>query len=84
MDDVNNSKRGILFLDASGGTGKSLLSKLLLAAVRVQGMIALAVASSGIAATLLPGGITSHSTFKLPLHLNFNDSPVCNIKRALV
>jgi hypothetical protein len=29
--------------------------------------VALATASSGIAATLLPGGRTAHSTFKIPL-----------------
>ena len=35
--------------------------------------------SSGIAATLLPGGRTAHSTFKLPLDLTNKDDPVCNI-----
>uniref|UniRef100_A0A0L8I2A8 ATP-dependent DNA helicase n=1 Tax=Octopus bimaculoides TaxID=37653 RepID=A0A0L8I2A8_OCTBM len=66
--------------DAPGGTGKTLLINLLLAKVR-QKKIALAVASSGIAATLLTGGRTAHSTFKLPLNLIQNESPLCNITK---
>ncbi|KAI5699530.1 hypothetical protein M8J75_004357 [Diaphorina citri] len=58
------------FLDAPGGTGKTFLINLLLATVRQEGGIAIAVASSGIAATLIAGGRTAHSTFKLPLNLN--------------
>ena len=44
---------------------------------RSKGKIAIAVASSGIAATLLDGGHTAHSVFKIPIQI-FNDS-VCNI-----
>ena len=46
---------------------KPFLTNLLLAKMRLKGQIALAVASSGIAATLLTGGRTAHSAFKLPL-----------------
>ena len=63
----------------SGGTGKTFLLNTILACIRSQGEVALAVASSGIAATLLAGGRTAHSTFKLPLDLAFNDAPVCNV-----
>jgi len=59
----------IFFLDAPGGTGKTFLLNLLLAKVRQSKNIALAVASSGIAATLLTGGRTAHSAFKLPFDL---------------
>ena len=72
----------IVFLDAPGGTGKTFLLNLLLAKIRLQGDIAIAVASSGIAATLLSGGKTAHSTFKLPLNLHNTDRPTCNIKRG--
>ncbi|GBP44359.1 ATP-dependent DNA helicase pif1 [Eumeta japonica] len=44
--------------------------------------IALALASSGIAATLLDGGRTAHSALKLPLNLNTIDTPTCNISRS--
>ena len=53
----------IIFLDAPGGTGKTFLLNLFLAHIRAQRQIAIAVASSGIAATLLTGGKTAHSTF---------------------
>ncbi|GBP42624.1 ATP-dependent DNA helicase pif1 [Eumeta japonica] len=49
--------------------------------VRGQGKIALAVASSGIAATLLPGGKTAHTMFKIPIDLDRTENPVCNISR---
>ena len=52
---------------------------LILASVRSQGEIALAVATSGIAATLLAGGRTAHSTFRLPLNLATNETPICNV-----
>ncbi|UYV76739.1 hypothetical protein LAZ67_14001920 [Cordylochernes scorpioides] len=49
--------------------GKTFLINLLLTKVRSTGDSALSTASSGIAATLLHGGRTAHSTFKLPLDL---------------
>lgn len=63
-------------MDAPGGTGKTFLLKMLLAKVRSMGKTAIAAASSGIAATLLPGGKTAHSAFKIPLNLN-TDKPTC-------
>lgn len=66
-------------MDAPGGTGKTFVIKLLLAKLRQKRKIALAVASSGIAATLLPGGRTAHSTFKLPMDISHSDTPICNI-----
>ncbi len=42
---------------------------MILAKVRLDGKIAIAVASSGIAALLLDGGRTAHSRFKIPLKL---------------
>ncbi len=56
----------------------------LLVNVRKQIKIAVAVASSGIAATLLPGGRTPHSTFKLPLDLATNDEAVCKITTKIL
>ncbi|VDM91566.1 unnamed protein product [Onchocerca ochengi] len=69
----------IFFLDARGGTGKMFLIKLILATIRSQKDIALALKSSGIAATLLPGGRTAHSALKLPLSMQFIETPTCNI-----
>src|SRR5258705_3613674 len=82
MERVNNKKGGILFIDAPGGTGKTFLINLLLANIRKDKHIALAMASSGIAATLMTGGRTAHSTLQLPLDLIRNETPVCNIKKG--
>jgi len=58
MKVTNDETGGIYFLDAPGGTGKTFLISLMLATIRSQNKIALALASSGIAATLLEGGRT--------------------------
>ncbi|GBP66704.1 hypothetical protein EVAR_79060_1 [Eumeta japonica] len=78
---VSAGQGGFFFLDAPGGTGKTFVISLILAEIRSNNGIALAVASSGIAATLLDGGRTAHSVFKLPLNIQNNPDAVCNIKK---
>jgi len=68
---------GLFFLDGPGGTGKTFVESLLLAHVRAQGQVALAVASSGIASILLEGGRTSHSRFKIPIDIH--SESICTI-----
>lgn len=68
-----------LFLDAPEGTGKTYLQNLILAKMRSEGEIVLATASSGIAATLLEGGCTLHSTFKVPWDTYRMDEPTCSV-----
>ena len=41
----------------------------------------MAIASSGIAATLLDGGRTAHSALKLPLNIQIQETPTCNITK---
>ena len=82
LESVNGNHGKIYFLDVPGGTGKTFLTNLLLAKVRSVGKIAIAVASSGIAATLIHGGRTSHSTFKLPHNMSYGENPVCNTKKG--
>ncbi|PIA61308.1 hypothetical protein AQUCO_00300684v1 [Aquilegia coerulea] len=60
---VDSKEGGLYFVYGSGGTGK----------------IVLAVASSGIASLLLPGGRTAHSRFKIPLEVD--DYSTCNISQ---
>ena len=67
---IDSDDGGMLFLDSPGGTGKTFLINLILAKLRSEGKIALATASSSIAATLLTRGHTLHSTFKIPLDLH--------------
>jgi hypothetical protein len=60
------------FVYGYGGTGKTFLWTNLLNFIRSKGKIDLVVASSGIAALLLPGGRTPHSRFKVPLDIREN------------
>ncbi|XP_021965954.1 uncharacterized protein LOC110861154 [Folsomia candida] len=53
------------FLDGPGGTGKTFVYETLIASLRGEGT----VASTGIAANLLPNGRTYHSQYKLPVPL---------------
>lgn len=78
---INTNDGKIFFLDAPGGTGKTYLINLILAKIRSNRGIAIAVASSGIAATLLEGGRTAHSALKLPLNLSISETPICNIPK---
>ncbi|XP_026470269.1 uncharacterized protein LOC113374440 [Ctenocephalides felis] len=84
-DQINTSieaqQGGFFFLDAPGGTGKTFIISLILARVRSQNNIALAIASSRVAATLLEGRRTAHSAFKLPLNVHVNLEEMCNIKK---
>ncbi|GFT20137.1 ATP-dependent DNA helicase [Trichonephila clavipes] len=72
---------GIFLFDAPGSTGKTFLLNLILAEVQESGEIALAVNSSGIAATLLTGRRATHSNVKLPLHMTVIETLTCNISR---
>jgi ATP-dependent DNA helicase PIF1 len=78
---VEENKGGIFFLDAPGETGKTFILNLLLEKIRQRKQIALAVASSEIDSTLLRGGKTAQSAFKLPLNLGHGDHPVCDISK---
>ncbi|XP_069149282.1 uncharacterized protein [Solanum lycopersicum] len=73
------SNRGAFFIDGPGGTGKTFLYRALLVVVRTKGFIALATASSGVAASILPGGRTAHSRFKIPVDID--DNFTCNISK---
>ena len=73
------SNKNLQFVDGPGGTGKTFLYNLILATIRKDNDIAIAVASSGIASLLLPGGRTAHSRFKIPI--NLNEDSLCQIPR---
>ena len=79
MSAVKNENRPqrMFFLNSPGGYGKTFLIEALLSTVRGMGKIALAIASSGIAAELLEGGRTAHFRFKIPIPVN--EESVCSI-----
>ena len=66
-------------MDGPGGTGKTYLYRALLARVRSTDGIAVATTTSGIAASIMPGGRTAHSRFKIPVKLQ--DNSVCNFTK---
>ncbi|KAL6856293.1 hypothetical protein ACP4OV_019095 [Aristida adscensionis] len=70
MTAIDNGQGGVFFVDGPGGTGKTYLYKALLATVRNQEKIAVATATSGVAASIMPGGRTAHSRFKIPLSID--------------
>ncbi|XP_042961367.1 ATP-dependent DNA helicase PIF2-like [Carya illinoinensis] len=74
-----SNKAGAFFVDGPADTGKTFLYRALLAEIRSKNMIALATASSGVAASILPGGRTTHSRFKIPL--NADKSSTCNVSK---
>ena len=65
LNSIENDKGVTFFIDVPSGTSKTFLINLLLSKVCQKKNIALAVASSGIAATHLDGGRTAHSIRQL-------------------
>ena len=63
-DARTNPENKAIFVDAPAGTGKTFCFQTLLSYVRSRGEIAVAVAGSGIAGTLLEGGTTFHARMK--------------------
>ncbi|XP_066357945.1 uncharacterized protein [Miscanthus floridulus] len=63
-----------------GGTGKTYLWNRIVGYLRAHNKIVLAIASSGVAALLLPGGHTAHSRFKIPCEEE--DDMICDVSRG--
>ena len=72
MNHVDKKVGQVFFLDGPRGTGKTYLYKALLAKVRSMNLIAIATTTSGIVASIMPGGRTAHSRFKIPIKLDNN------------
>jgi len=78
MARVDEGRHGLFFLYGYGGTGKTFIWRAMCAALRSKGEIVLAVASSGIAALLIPGGRTAHSRFCIPFTID--ECSTCTIE----
>jgi hypothetical protein len=72
LDKVFSNTSASFFVDGPSGTGKTFLYRVILATVRSKHIIALATASSGVAASILLGGRMAHSRFKIPLDVEKN------------
>ena len=77
----NETFKNVMFIDASGGTGKTTLLNTIIVGMLKKGFNEVSIAHSGIAAILLKNGRTSHSLLKLPLHLKEFEQQYCNIKK---
>ncbi|XP_042980181.1 uncharacterized protein LOC122310351 [Carya illinoinensis] len=80
---IFSNEAATFFVDGPGGTGNTFLYKALLAAVRSKKLVALATASSDVAASILPGGRTAHSRFKIPLDTDEHSIYCVNKQSAL-
>ncbi|XP_033133939.1 uncharacterized protein LOC103833495 [Brassica rapa] len=78
LDSVDKKSGKLFFVNGAGGTGKTFLYQTIISRLRSKKQIVLPVASSGIAALLLPNGRTAHSRFNIPLKLS--EDKLCNIK----
>jgi hypothetical protein len=70
IEHVINRKGRVFFFDGPRGTGRTFLYRCLIATVHLEGLIVVATATSGIAASIVPGGCTTHSVFKIPIKIN--------------
>ncbi|XP_056845361.1 uncharacterized protein LOC108807528 [Raphanus sativus] len=78
LESVDKKEGKLFFVYGAGGTGKTFLYQTIISRLRSRKQIVLPVASSGIAALLLPNGRTAHSRFNIPL--NLSEDKLCNIK----
>ena len=77
---VLTNRDGAFMIDAPAGSGKTFTMTTIAADLRSRGKLVLCYASTGIAAPLLPGGLTAHSTFKIPFGDSLVQDSVCNVK----
>lgn len=83
LDSVLAEDHKAFFVVGAAGAGKTFLYRTICHAVRSRALTVLCVAYSGIAAQLLPGGRTAHSTFKIPFDVLENSA--CAIpKRSIL
>lgn len=92
--DFDRGEARCFFIDGPGGSGKTFLYKTLMAFVRGRDQVAMPFATTGIAGTLLKGGRTVHSGFKLPvpvletsvssMRLNSDDAAILRDARLII
>nr|XP_051226821.1 uncharacterized protein LOC127344561 [Lolium perenne] len=80
MSAATGSTGKVFFVSGHGGTGKTFLWTAIITALRADNHIVLAVASSGVASLLLPGGRTAHSRFRIPFEID--ERTMCNMSRG--
>jgi ATP-dependent DNA helicase PIF1 len=79
IEHVINRKGRVFFVDGPRGTGKTFLYRCLIATVHSEGLIVVATAMSGISPSIMPGGRTAHSIFKIPIKIS--DGSFCKFSK---
>jgi hypothetical protein len=79
IEHVINRKGRVFFVDSPGGTSKTFLYRCLIATIRSKGLIAVATTTSGIAASIMHGGRTTHLVFKIPIKIS--DGSICKFSK---
>ncbi|KAG0574270.1 hypothetical protein KC19_VG249600 [Ceratodon purpureus] len=79
LSSIEDRSGVVFFVNGPAGTGKTFLYNIVIANVRSRGKIVLCVASSRIAALLLRGSRTAHSTFKIPFEVD--EFSMCTINK---
>ncbi len=78
IEAVRLHKPLLMYVDGRSGRGKTLLMKVITAALRAQGGIVLCSATTGLAALNHEGGMTAHATYKFPV-TEKEETPQCNV-----
>jgi hypothetical protein len=65
-----DTEHGVFFVDGPDGTGKTYRYRAVLATIRSQKKIVMATTISGVATSIMPGGRTTYSHFKIPLTID--------------
>jgi type II secretory pathway predicted ATPase ExeA len=79
MSTVDSDHGGLFFVNGPGGTRKTYLYRALLANIHSQNKIVVATTTSGVATSIMLGGRTAHSRFKIPLTLD--DGAFCSFTK---
>jgi ATP-dependent DNA helicase PIF1 len=77
---VLDNRSDLFFVEGAAGAGKTFLYSALCHCLRADSKIVFCVASSGIAALLLPGGRTAHSAFRIPIDIE--ETSTCSIGKS--
>jgi hypothetical protein len=70
MSSIDTEDGGLFFVDGPSGTEKTYLYRALLATIHSQKKIVVAIATSGVVASIMHGGRTAHSCFKIPITID--------------
>jgi hypothetical protein len=76
----NSIAKKQFFVNGSGGCGKTFLYETFISYVRSKGLVCLAMATTGNAATILPNGTTAH--FGLKLSLKPTETSMCDLREG--